>query len=81
LILSVIFGLILQFYLQGQVETYRNLQAQREFLTAQTMVSLAREELPAGKGTVRFSKGICSLDKTAAQVTLENGHQLTIPNP
>ena len=57
LILSLIFGLFLQFYLQNQLTAKRQLLLEKDRLLAELMVSLATESKLEKSGQMHFDQG------------------------
>ncbi|GFH42460.1 hypothetical protein Hs30E_10110 [Lactococcus hodotermopsidis] len=76
LLISVIFGMILSFYLSSIVENQKNLISQKEFLTAQLMARLTQEHADEKSGQIRFNHGISDYQKVGktlnVTVKLEN---------
>jgi RNase P/RNase MRP subunit p29 len=56
LVLSLIFGLFLQFYLQNQVSTHKHLRLQKDRLLAELMVDVVMENQPK-TDKIQFSAG------------------------
>ncbi|MDR0297139.1 MAG: hypothetical protein LBI11_00555 [Streptococcaceae bacterium] len=79
--MSIIFGLLLQFYLSAEVETYKNLKATQNYATAQLMATDSKNALSGKLGAVTFDKGrvVVSADKTT--VILVNGSSYTFASP
>lgn len=57
LVLSLIFGLVLQFYLQEQLAVKKQMFRQKDRLTAELMVLLIQKNLPKKNQTVYFKQG------------------------
>jgi len=59
LAISLIFSLVLQAYLQAQVDNAKNLRAEKNYLTAQVLATVAKEHavksLKTDQGTVQQS--------------------------
>jgi hypothetical protein len=87
LLISVIFGMIMSFYLHLVVENQKNLLSQKQFLSAQLMARMTQERMSDKKtGQIRFNKGISNYQKTEKTikitVRLENSatYQFEFPN-
>jgi hypothetical protein len=75
LVLALIFGLLLQFYLQNQLATKRHLLAMKKSVQVELMVKLAQKELDNKTGTVRFDRGTVKLEQEKTLVELSDGTQ------
>ena len=76
-VMTVIFGMILSFYLSAVVNNQKNLRHQKEFLSAQLMARMTRDRGAAQtSGQVRFNMGIAEYEQTETilkvTVRLEN---------
>lgn len=58
LVISLIFGLLLQFYLQNQVAQRRHLLLQKDRLTAELMISMIKKHQEKTAETLVFNQGI-----------------------
>ncbi|WP_276871269.1 competence type IV pilus minor pilin ComGG [Lactococcus taiwanensis] len=66
LVLSLIFGLVLQFYLQEQLAVKKQRFRQKDRLTAELMVLLIQKNLPKKSQTVYFKQGQVTYQITSA---------------
>ncbi|WP_172357303.1 competence type IV pilus minor pilin ComGG [Pseudolactococcus insecticola] len=64
LLLSVVFGMVLSFYLTAIVDNQRNLISQKQFLTAQLMAKMTQQVVKNESGQIRFNQGISSYQTT-----------------
>jgi hypothetical protein len=67
LVLAVIFGLVLENYLQISLDNAHNLKAERNYLTAQVLASLARQKKAK---RIETDKGLVSVDRTGKVTVL-----------
>ncbi len=81
--LSLIFGLLLQFYLQNQLTAYKQQILRKDKLTAELMVNLTEKARTEKSGTVRFDKGTVtyqmsdvSSNQIEFEVYLTNGKRI-----
>ncbi|GAB2021153.1 hypothetical protein RyT2_02260 [Pseudolactococcus yaeyamensis] len=59
LVMAVIFGMILSFYLSAVVDNQKNLMSQKAFLSAQLMAKMTQERVSNQKsGQIRFNTGL-----------------------
>ncbi|MCL2113082.1 MAG: competence protein ComGG [Streptococcaceae bacterium] len=73
MVLALIFSLFLQFYLQEQVETQKHLLTEKDRLTAELMVSLAKQEKLGQSGEIQFSQGFLTYQRlTGSSVSTNN---------
>jgi hypothetical protein len=87
LLISVIFGMILSFYLNARVENQKNLLSQKQFLCAQLMARMTQEQVGDKKsGQMRFNQGMSDYQKKEKTIkitiTLENSaiYHFEFPN-
>lgn len=60
LVVSLVLGLFLQFYLENQVKTHQQFLMEKDHLTAELMVDLLDKQTLKDKGTVKFDNGFVS---------------------
>ena len=77
LVMTVIFGMILRFYLSAVVDNQKNLLSQKAFLSAQLMARMTRARVVRQKsGQIRFNTGISDYQQVGSvlkvTVRLEN---------
>lgn len=64
LLIAVIFGMILSFYLYSVVENQKDLMGQKQFLCAQLMARMTQERISdKNSGQIRFNKGVANYQK------------------
>ncbi|GHU36961.1 hypothetical protein FACS1894193_11610 [Bacilli bacterium] len=87
MLMAVIFGMILSFYLSAVVDNQKNLLSQKAFLSAQLMARMTQARVGTQKsGQIRFNAGISEYQQseTTLKVTvhLENTrtYHFELPN-
>ena len=82
LALSLIFSLLLQFYLQNLISNKKQVLLQKERLQAQLMVKLTQKEMRGITGIVYFDKGICKYqikeDGVHFEVEFTSGNHISL---
>ena len=65
MVMTIIFGMILSFYLRAVVDNQKNLMSQKAFLCAQLMARVTQERVATQKsGQIRFNTGISEYEQT-----------------
>ena len=88
LVMAVIFGMLLSFYLRAVVANQKQLMSQKDFLSAQLMARVTQERVATKKkaGQIRFNAGISEYEQTETMlkvtVQLENTrtYHFELPN-
>ena len=87
LVMAVIFGMVLSFYLSAVIDNQKNLITQKAFLSAQLMARMTQERVVKQKsGQIRFNTGISEYQQMGnvlkVTVRLENArtYHFELPN-
>ncbi|MDD3015456.1 MAG: competence type IV pilus minor pilin ComGG [Lactococcus chungangensis] len=87
LVMAVIFGMILSFYLSAVIDNQKNLITQKAFLSAQLMARMTQARVVKQKsGQIRFNTGISEYQQMGnvlkVTVRLENArtYHFELPN-
>ncbi|XOQ37434.1 MAG: Late competence protein ComGG [Lactococcus sp.] len=87
LVMAVIFGMLLSFYLRAVVANQKQLMSQKDFLSAQLMARVTQARVVTQKtGQIRFNTGISDYEQTETTlkvtVQLENTrtYHFELPN-
>ncbi|MFZ2845309.1 MAG: competence type IV pilus minor pilin ComGG [Lactococcus chungangensis] len=87
LVMAVIFGMILSFYLSAVIDNQKNLITQKSFLSAQLMARMTQARVVKQKsGQIRFNTGISEYQQMGnvlkVTVRLENArtYHFELPN-
>ena len=87
LVMAVIFGMILSFYLSAVIDNQKNLITQKAFLSAQLMARMTQARVVKQKsGQIRFNTGISEYQQIGnvlkVTVRLENAktYHFELPN-
>lgn len=70
MVIAVIFGMVLELYLQIRVDNAYNLRAEKQYLTAQVIATVARQQKAK---FVETDKGIAMVEGDKIKVTLIDG--------
>jgi hypothetical protein len=71
MLMAIIFALILSFYLRAQVANQKNVFSQKDFLYAQLMFRMTREQIgDEESGQLHFNKGISDYQKAKASLKI-----------
>ena len=74
LVMAVIFGMLLSFYLRAVVANQKQLMSQKDFLSAQLMARVTQARVVTQKtGQIRFNTGISDYEQseTTLKVTVQ----------